>query len=232
MKDYSMDLEDSKTFILNYKIKEDKIIIKFANRKKLIVPYSLENEQKILEKMRNQVLQSDEIKQNQSNKFLTFFNGLIIDFVMTVLFIGAVSGLARLGVYISTFVYAMGDIPLFLAINNFCKVLRVKGTINDLNKNRKFVDNEEKINDHLASNPDILLNATKTTRLVCSTEEKTPALTINTVDKMSNRDLAQLLEAIDIQEQFEFDGFNPETSVSEESGPKKRFYPKNQNKIF
>ena len=47
MKDYSLNYEDSKTFILNYKIEDNKIIVNLACKKECIIPYSLVNEKEL-----------------------------------------------------------------------------------------------------------------------------------------------------------------------------------------
>ena len=48
MKDYSLNYEDSKTFILNYKIEDNQIIVNLACKKECIIPYSLVNEKELL----------------------------------------------------------------------------------------------------------------------------------------------------------------------------------------
>lgn len=58
MKDHSLNSEERKTFILSYKIEDDKIIVKLANKENYIVPYTVENERSILEKMRTQICES------------------------------------------------------------------------------------------------------------------------------------------------------------------------------
>lgn len=54
MKDYSLNYDDSKKFILSYKIENKKILAKFANGDLLVIPYSEENENKIISKMEEQ----------------------------------------------------------------------------------------------------------------------------------------------------------------------------------
>ena len=54
MKDYSLNFDDSKKFILSYKIENGKIIAKLASGELYTVPYSDENENKIISKMEDQ----------------------------------------------------------------------------------------------------------------------------------------------------------------------------------
>ena len=51
MKDYSLNYDDSKKFILSYKIENGKIVAKLASGESCTVPYSEENENKIIFRM-------------------------------------------------------------------------------------------------------------------------------------------------------------------------------------
>lgn len=51
MKNYSLNYDDSKKFILSYKIEIGKIVAKLASGKSYTVPYSEENENKIISRM-------------------------------------------------------------------------------------------------------------------------------------------------------------------------------------
>lgn len=55
MKDYTLNKEDERTFILNYEVKDNKIIVNFASGKKYEVPYTEEDEKIILTLMKEQV---------------------------------------------------------------------------------------------------------------------------------------------------------------------------------
>ena len=50
MKDYSLNFEDFTTFILNYKIENNLIIVKIASGENYVIPYTLKNEKKYLSK--------------------------------------------------------------------------------------------------------------------------------------------------------------------------------------
>ena len=61
MNDYTMEKEEQAYFILRYEVDQDKIRIYFASDErgeKYEIPYSLENEKKVLTKMKEQVTQS------------------------------------------------------------------------------------------------------------------------------------------------------------------------------
>ena len=54
MKDYSLNRKDSESFILSYTIEDGNIAAKTASGELITVPYSMENENKILSKMEQQ----------------------------------------------------------------------------------------------------------------------------------------------------------------------------------
>ena len=54
MKDYSLNYDDSKKFILSYKIENGKIVAKLASGESYTVPYSEENKNKIISRMEEQ----------------------------------------------------------------------------------------------------------------------------------------------------------------------------------
>ena len=62
MKDYSMNLEERKRFILGYKIKSGFMKVKYALGIKDNLQYNEENEKIVLDKMRKQVSDIDEDK--------------------------------------------------------------------------------------------------------------------------------------------------------------------------
>jgi len=72
MKDYSLNLEDSKTFVLNYTVKDNQITVNLANGENYVIPYTAENEVKLLKRMKTQVLQSDEFMSKQEKRFSSF----------------------------------------------------------------------------------------------------------------------------------------------------------------
>ena len=55
MKDYTFDKISREKFIKNYNIKDDQIIINLASKEKYVIPYTKENEEKILARMEEQV---------------------------------------------------------------------------------------------------------------------------------------------------------------------------------
>ena len=50
MKDYTLDPKDAASFILNYEIKDNQIIINYAKGKHYIIPYTNDDEEILLKK--------------------------------------------------------------------------------------------------------------------------------------------------------------------------------------
>ncbi len=90
MKNYSLSHENSKTFILNYNIEDNQIIVNLASGEKYIIPYSVDNEKRLLERMKNQVNNSNDYKSKQQKKFSKSCDEAIRDFIFLIYVIGFV----------------------------------------------------------------------------------------------------------------------------------------------
>lgn len=203
MKDYSLNYEDSKTFILNYKIEHNQIIVILASGENYVIPYSLENEKNLLERMKKQVLSSSEFETKQKKRFSSawkwaIWSGFMLAFNSIVLATGN-----------SIFPVASGICAGLFGFDITCRVYSMidsKGKIKDIYKNKMFLNNEELLNEKVKSNQNILSNTnTKTKELVASTPEDVPVFSLNTMDKIKYQELKTILENIKRDEQFGFD---------------------------
>lgn len=203
MKDYSLNYDDSKTFILNYKIEYNRIIVNLASGEEYIISYLSENEKKLLEKMKEQVLDSDLFKSKQEKRFslawkLAIWNGTMLVF-NTVLLATRSSSLPIVnGICAGWFV--------FDTIYRVYSMVDSKKKIKDVNKNRMFLNNEELLNEKIKLNQNILSNTnTKIKELVASTPKDTQVFSLNTMDKIKYQELKTILENIKRDEQFGFE---------------------------
>lgn len=212
MKDYSLNYEDSKTFILNYKIEDNQIIVNLASGEEYIIPYSLENEKKLLEQMKEQVIDSDVFKSKQEKRFSVawkwaIWSGAMLVFNAVALATGSSSLPIVNGICAGWFV--------FDTTYRVYSMIDSKKKIKDVNKNRMFLNNEELLNEKVKSNQNILSNTnTKTKELVASTPEDAQVFSLNTMDKIKYQELKTILENIKRDEQFGF-----EYSSTEEEKP-------------
>lgn len=217
MKDYSMNLEERKKFILGYKIKSGFMKVKYALGFKDKIPYNEENEAKVLDKMKGQVL-----KVNKDKFIKTKKNNIMFDFAVgtgcsigSILFFctGINSGL-EIVAWIMGSVFAIGGIILipsgFMLIN----------VLNDYKKNRRFIDIEDDINKKVRENDNMIVNtSSKTKKMVKSAPEDRPVFNINSFNYVPNRDLEQIVENIDRDEYF---GYNYDEISITKNKPKTR----------
>ena len=199
MKDYSLDYESSKTFILNYNIENNQIIVNLASGEKYIIPFSIDNEKRLLERMKNQVKDSSDYEYKQEKRFSSAWKWAIWSSLMLVF---------------NSIILATGisALPVVNGICAFDSSLRIysmvdsKRKLRDIKKNRTFINNENLLSDNTKINQNVLSNvSTKTQELVTSTPEQKPIFTLNSIDKIGYEDLKKILENIQREEEFGFD---------------------------
>lgn len=205
MKDYSLNLEDSKIFVLNYTVKDNQITVHFANGKNYVIPYTTANEVKLLKKMKTQVLQSDEFMNQQKKRlsisriWIIFSVGLLVPNVI----------LLANGTSVVPIINGLSVILLTFDIGyRIYSIIDSKRNIKDINKNKMLLKNEEKLNEKITENHNILANTNEKIKAMAhSTPESQPVFTLNSIDKIKYEELQQILENIDREEEFDFDYF-------------------------
>lgn len=203
MKDYSLNLEDSKTFVLNYTVKDNQITVNLANGENYVIPYTAENEVKLLKRMKTQVLQSDEFMSKQEKRFSKSWKlaiwgvpMLALNVIASASDISAVSIVS--GMWASWFVFDIGY--------RIYSMIDSKRNIKDINKNKMLLNNEERLNEKVKENHNVLAHTDeKTKKMVHSTPVDQPVFTLNSIDKIKYEELKQILENIDREEEFGFD---------------------------
>ncbi len=204
MKDYSFDDDEKKLFILNYEIEDDKIIINFAGGIKHVIPWTSDNEKIILEKMREQVLNSDEALNKFNKKRILGKSLLALSlFTLSSSFLTLYFNTAVNNLLVSAFFTASS----IATIPSFILYLKGKWGKEDLLKNKDFLEHEAKINTYAKENNNIFANVSKRTNsLACSNmEDGRDALSINEVDYISLKDLSNMYDNIERIENFNFD---------------------------
>lgn len=182
MKSYTDSKEDKKKFILNYEIKDDKIIINLASKESYTIPYTFANETRILSIMKNQVsdFSNQEYLYEETWELFVSLNKLFILFLIvpyTVVLMGLLN-------------------PFLIPIGIWGKIFD-----NDIKKNKMFIENEVDLNERIKENPEILANITKRAREIIQSEIfSSHGLTINSIDKIKYKDLKQILENIKKEE--------------------------------
>lgn len=210
MKDYSLDLDDSKRFILSYKVENGKIITKLASGELLSVQYSKKKENRIITRMENQAKSAQLEPMRMSEKILTIFHSIVLPIAI----VNFVSN-----------AWWLNGLILFVVAENaiFHQIKAINHAIKrrDLKKLNYFLEHKEEINQTIelseSKRPGVSKKTGKQVDLQKS-ENKQP-LNINNIDNYSLRDLKMLREGI---ERLSLHGFNEEVPKleypTEESG--------------
>lgn len=204
MKDYSLTIEERREFILNYLVKDDKIIIAYASDEDIIIPYTKENEKKVLEKMKHQVLkaypQIEGYKINRvlSKELLTSFFG--IDIILTSFFgiLSASTGENMLA-EVWPFLAVVGTPIVPIGIINICS----NGIIKDIEKNKLYLDNEKLISeyyDKIRNNYNYLQSLSQKGIKVIEERDR---LTLKEMDLLNLKDLKTLIANIKRMKEFD-----------------------------
>ncbi len=225
MKNYTTNVKDAKTFIKNYTIKDNLITIQLALGEEEHIPYTKENEQKILERMEEQVRNAgeniDKLKKDAKEakieliyfgKIGILFLGLVI--LTQLLFIGP---------------FAAFTIPLKLALvcSIFALVLNsyvfydAKSKVKDFEKNKLYLESKEQIEESdFSKNGNLLKEINEKTKTMMQVSPK-ENININTMNKIKYRELKQILENIKRERNFGFDYSQVEKKEDKKLGEQK-----------
>lgn len=204
---YTLNIEDRKKFILNYKIKNGNIIIRLASKEKYVIPYTEENEQKILERMKKQITENIDFERKAIKEYviltvLTYLLGFGTFLIATRFIPGLISYPSLKTVFANIPTFVASGFTLISAI----LTMSTKEVLEDFRKNKLYLDKEEEINGKIKSNQNMLSNVSnKTKKIVEKATEDRPVLDINKMDKVSLQDLKQILENFKRDEEFDFD---------------------------
>ena len=196
MKDYSLNEQERKEFILNYTKEEDTITVNFADGNSYTVPNTENNENTIESKMIEQVAKSKE-KRNS----VLISRGINI---LSILIITAASVVGATKVLDMALIKEIGIGLGMAAVVNIPVVTRLvknNNMLKDIQKNRFFVKNQEVINRGIV-NTNVLVN---------SNVQNNEIITINDIDNgYKYNELKRIVENTEVQDKFAFDTFPEE----------------------
>lgn len=193
MKNYSFIEKTAKEFILSYKIIDDTIVITKADNSIEILQFSLQNEQSVLERMKEQVIRAKAFFKNINIYFEIFSKLLLNEITLLVMFL-----VMKFSIGIALLPTIMG-LVIFSTIMSITiyKLSKYRCLRDDIKKNLLFLNNEDCLNLAIRSNP----KATEElpTRLkdkILSNDTSRP-FTLNTIDKIKYRELKQIYNQVE-----------------------------------
>lgn len=195
MKDYSLNDEERKNFVLNYTKEEETITANFADGSSYTVPNTENNENKIEGKMIEQVVSSKGKEKKLVNSNTA---NILLICVVTIASIVGVLSIKNIPT-IKAIAFAIGAATT-LNMPMLIKLAKNNSILKDIQKNRYFVNNQEVINRGITN-----------TNVLANSNTKEEVITINDIDYSYNYDeLKQIVENTERQEQFDFDTFSKE----------------------
>ncbi len=207
MKDYTIDKLEKEKFIKNYKIKGDKIIINLASKEKYVIPYTKENEEKILAKMEEQV-------NNAKIKPLGLVSKVSAILAYIALFLGI-----SLSIISGGMIYTI--LTLILAIYFSSQLYFHQAKLKDLEKQKFFLDNQKMFNDNIQKSSNMTLGlARKTVNKIAQVADK-DVFDINVIDSYSLEELKKIRRNI-----LRFQEFNFDEGIEQEKAKRLEFYKK------
>ena len=203
MKDYSLNLKEREDFILSYDVTDDGMInIRFANGDLWPIPYNMENEKKVLDKMEKQIANSEVIEnkfEERVRRLSSVFGVFLCGAVMPLFFI--CDGFnVQIATIISSIMAGTSFIPGLLAV-------KTNNKLKDLRKNIKFMNSmKEKLNEAVRNNENTLVNVSnKTKSIIADFPKDRDVFDINSFNYVPFRDLEQIMENVARNERFGFE---------------------------
>ena len=196
MLDYSMGMDE--TFVLGYKKKKNKIIVRLANRRKFEVFNSTENEEKLLKKMEQQLLIKPHKIEDEKYEIL---DKTIVG-LSPYLFINSPLSIFVYSHWGNNFVYKtwLGVVIVqsgVIGVSALCYYV-LKYLKKDLNKNILFYENKDDINSFIRENPTCLDEFNKKTRKEITDRiiDGEEPINLNTVNLLKLKEIKLTLEKV------------------------------------
>lgn len=210
MKDYSQSFEEQQKYILSYKIEDDEIIIKLANKEYYSIPYTIKNENKIIDIMETQASKA------KAKKFSHKKTAIITTIYITVTEI------------LFNYITVVGFWPAVIISANFC-LLSCYSLISsakqikqeeDVEKLMCFLEYKKILNDNIKKSKNILLGVSKEAveQINLQQNKKQETFNINNIDNYSLEDLKKIIN--NIKRFYAFNFYEKENTFDDPSEKK------------
>ena len=198
-------------YITSYEIKNDIIILKLANNEKYVVKNTIDNENKILERMDKQVnlITKNKFNNRLINYLVVYLIGSALSLVLIFKSISLIVMLINTSFSITTILLATFNLVLALCIFNGIRLFNKEDK--DLKKIKLYCEAKELLNNNIKSSSINVLNkvSNKTNKQVRFNLLYDEPFTINSINKMSLKDLEILKSNIEREEEFGFEQDQP-----------------------
>ncbi len=204
MLNYLPGFERMKNFIVSYIIIFDSIYISYSNFSSECIPYTKENEKKILDTMRKQAIDSEEHIKSYYDNAWKYDKKVILGTACSALWTSSLlTSTGNKGLCIGLLSFS-----LLSVLTNLIGLKLNAETIKDMEKNVYFIENEKVINDWINRINNPYDGITKSAYDLLKRREKNSdrniSLTLNNIDSLSKNDLERIVDNISQSEEVRF----------------------------
>lgn len=158
MKNYTLTVDESENFILGYSIKDENIVIRYGDGNFIFEPYSVDNEKKILNIMKQQILDYKKYQKYQIAALVKTINGILANLIFAGFSFDILNITSSIILKIIFLI-----LVVYFSLNGFISTIDIPSQfeiLNDIKKNKEFIEFEKKINSNLSGHnlPSINLN--------------------------------------------------------------------------
>ena len=205
MKDYSLNKEERRDFVLNYDVtRNGEIIVNFAEGGSIALPYNEQNEQILITKMEEQVRkasQSEEKYKKRKDKYLKLFK----------LMLGSV-GISTIIILASQIFFVDTIFAIILAFSGIYGVsflancVSINKILEDLEKNKRFLEVKDIVNNSVKNDKNALVNVSNYTKRIVKNnmDVDRPLFDINSFNYVDYEDIEQIVENVERNLRFGF----------------------------
>lgn len=190
LENYSLNKNEATSFILHYEVINAFIYITYGDGRIDVKSYSIEEEKRILKKMKNQVLNSKNFLVDLNYKFEIFFKLLLDEILLLTMFIVTIISIGL--PYFSTIIGLL-IFPIIMGFTSY-KLNGYKKLRKDIKKNLLFVKNEDNLNIIIRNSPEVI---NKLRDKVLTKSSNKFVFTLNTIDRIKYEELQQIYDSVD-----------------------------------
>ena len=217
MKNYAFTYEDSRMFIKNFSIENDKLVLHLGTGEKYIVDYTEGNVNKVLNMMELQVSRGKKNTTKFKNRKIVFSSLSKLMIIIVIMSSGILANsifsdsifanLASLELSSALYGIILPFVGFVTGTVGFIKFSKESKTANDvvvdIEKNSIFLDIREELDKNLGKNPNLMSNLSKKAKSEL-TAEPSKEVSLQSLDNLSLEDLKMLRANLMRDKEFGF----------------------------